>query len=333
MIEPDVFPNTDENRRRLESASGKQVVRPVKVDAQKDSKKKIGRPKKAKAEEVESDTVAPDVALLIEACELPFTLQRILVDDRDKITQTVYPPSSIFSPRTPEETYKKGITMLHQLPSSMSIQTILARFLDKKKKDDLEEFVRERGAKSDANALDENVQTQQQPNNDADGDGNEKTDADKDTPDPNETVMARDIQTTHKSTTHKIMTKDMLKLRKKKRKQFALSILELVDAALPKALLYATEQMQYNKFISGKGSSNDNSTRLKRPSEIYGGEHMLRLFVKLPDLIASTTIPTDSEEIAELAGFLSELIVFLQKNCGQCFKDRYYAVFNGGGCE
>ena len=209
--------------------------------------------------------------------------------------------------------------MLHELPSLVSIQMILARFLEKRKKDDLEEFVRERNAKGDSNAEGENSQIQQQFNNDVDGDT--KAASDHEILDPKKSA--------NKSIANKVMTKDILKLRKKKRKQLALSILELVDLVIPKALLYAEEQNQYAEFMSEKCSSNDNA-RLKRPSEIYGGEYLLRLFVKLPDLIASTTIPNvDNVEVAELAEFLAEFIVFLQQNCAQCFKDRYYSVAEG----
>ncbi|RDX77074.1 Protein MRG1, partial [Mucuna pruriens] len=52
------------------------------------------------------------------------------------------------------------------------------------------------------------------------------------------------------------------------------------DRALPMMLLYKIERKQYNDVIVDNVS----------PSTIYGAEHLLRLFVKLPELLAYVTI-------------------------------------------
>jgi hypothetical protein len=328
MIEADVFANTDENRRRVESAATK-VVRPVKTEAIKDKKKKkTGRPKKSKdvggGKEASREYSAID--LLVDACELPFTLQRILVEDRDKLTQTVHPPPSVLSTRNPGEFYKKGITMLHKLPSSMNVRSILARFLEAKKKDDVDEFVRER----DINRENEKRQQQQQQETAENGDVTKQEGADSCESDQNKAPVEDYVKQTLSSTN--IMSKDVLKLRKKKRKQFAFSILELVDAALPKFLLYAEERHQYVDVMSVKDADNENQSKMaaKRPSEIYGGEHLLRLFVKLPSLLTSSTMPAVDDELFEFAKFVSEFIVFMQMNRDACFSERYVAVYRGG---
>ncbi|KAL7509728.1 hypothetical protein ACHAXN_006694 [Cyclotella atomus] len=309
MPETDVFPNTEENRQRLEGNTPK-VARAVKTESLKEKKKKkIGRPKK----EDGNDGGDSKVGKMIEACALPFTLQRILIDDRDKITQIVYPPASGLTPRDPAEVYKKGITMLHKLPSSMNIQSILARFLEAKKKEDLEEFVKERDKMTscDVGAA-EGSQKQLQASEDEAGKPSK----------PNDTT---------ETSANKIISKDVLMLRKKKRKQLALSLLEVVDTALPKILLYAKERRQYEELMSRKecvvnNESNDKETETSAapPSKLYGGEHLLRLFVKLPLLLRS------DEEVVGLAGFLSDFIVFMQKNRAECFKGQYYAIYRDG---
>jgi len=89
---------------------------------------------------------------------------------------------------------------------------------------------------------------------------------------------------------------------------------------------------------------------MKRPSAIYGAEHFLRFFVKLPLVLSqydpnkkkkggagkvasddNSTSSTDDyilmseEQSQEFAELLSELIVFLQKNLDY-FAEKYFAV-------
>ena len=322
MTEADVFPNTDENRARLEGSTPK-VVRAVKTEAPKE-KKKMGRPKNA-VEEGNDAGGNKNIGKLVEACELPFTLQRILVDDHDKITQTVYPPASVLSPRDPAAVYNKGITMLHKLPSTMNIQNLLAKFLEAKKKDDLEEFVRERDKKSGVDGGVDESSGQQQNKDDDTGNDNKSIKVDAAPSSPKKSVVDVAQQTSDNAPPSQIISKDVLKLRKKKRKQTALSILELVDASLPKLLLYAEERNQFIEVMSVKRGSNttESNTDEKhqasrastRPSQIYGGEHLLRLLVKLPHLITTATMPAADDEIADIAEFIHQFIIFLQKNC------------------
>ncbi|KAG4933440.1 hypothetical protein JHK87_047442 [Glycine soja] len=56
------------------------------------------------------------------------------------------------------------------------------------------------------------------------------------------------------------------------------------DKALPMMLLYKKERKQYNDSIVDNVS----------PSTIYGAEHLLRLFVKLPELLAYVTIEEET---------------------------------------
>ncbi|XP_047955452.1 protein MRG1 isoform X4 [Salvia hispanica] len=93
------------------------------------------------------------------------------------------------------------------------------------------------------------------------------------------------------------------------------------DKALPAILLYKKERLQYREAIS------DNTS----PSTIYGAEHLLRLFVKLPELLAYVKI--DEETLIRLRQRLLEFIKFLQNNESAFFLSAYDGpkVTEGGG--
>jgi len=76
------------------------------------------------------------------------------------------------------------------------------------------------------------------------------------------------------------------------------------DQALPQILLYRFERSQYKDLVSKHPQ--------KRPSELYGGEHFLRLAIKLPQLMLQAKLEPDMLE-ALLARF-AELLKFLERN-------------------
>ncbi|OZJ04196.1 hypothetical protein BZG36_02180 [Bifiguratus adelaidae] len=85
------------------------------------------------------------------------------------------------------------------------------------------------------------------------------------------------------------------------------------DKALGNMLLYRFERNQYveiRKKYAGK-----------EMSEIYGAEHLLRLFVQMPSLIAQTNMEQDT--IALLRDHLSEFMKFLLKHQKQFFLSEY----------
>lgn len=59
----------------------------------------------------------------------------------------------------------------------------------------------------------------------------------------------------------------------------------------------------------------------KQPSEIYGAEHLLRLFVNLPSIIAHTTM--DGESVAILREHLDEFLHFMVKEKQRLFANAY----------
>ncbi|KAG8384327.1 hypothetical protein BUALT_Bualt04G0106700 [Buddleja alternifolia] len=83
------------------------------------------------------------------------------------------------------------------------------------------------------------------------------------------------------------------------------------NRALPVILLYKKERQQYRETISDNAS----------PSSIYGAEHLLRLFVKLPELLAYVKI--EEETLIRLQQKMFEFLKFLQKKESTYFVAAY----------
>lgn len=84
------------------------------------------------------------------------------------------------------------------------------------------------------------------------------------------------------------------------------------DKALPMILLYKSERQQYDEAISDDVS----------PSSVYGAEHLLRLFVKLPELLYHANI--EEETLMELQQKLVDFLKFLQKHQSTFFLSTYH---------
>ncbi|XP_048502217.1 protein MRG1 isoform X1 [Beta vulgaris subsp. vulgaris] len=83
------------------------------------------------------------------------------------------------------------------------------------------------------------------------------------------------------------------------------------DKALPLMLLYKKERQQYHEAVTNNVS----------PSTVYGAEHLLRLFVKLPELLAYVNM--EEETMTRLQQKLVDFIRFLQKNQSTFFLSVY----------
>eukprot|EP00960_Hanusia_phi_P073439 768013-Hanusia_phi.AAC.10 len=88
---------------------------------------------------------------------------------------------------------------------------------------------------------------------------------------------------------------------------------EYFDKALSMMLLYQQERMQYENIRKTKG---------KIPaSEIYGGEHLLRLLVKLPSLLEKANVPEVTAK--NLHPRLVEFLRFMEKNANYFLLPEY----------
>mmetsp|Transcript_1466 Transcript_1466/g.3077 ORF Transcript_1466/g.3077 Transcript_1466/m.3077 type:complete len:504 (+) Transcript_1466:236-1747(+) len=354
MTETDVFHDTPINRKRvMRGNTGKVARAPPKPKEEEKKKKKRGRQDGEDGGSV-AHSYHKNLQLITKACELPFTLQTILVDDRDKITKKIYPPPSFNNNDNSMDIQSKGIKMLHVLPATMTIIDVMGQYICDKKRDDLEAFAREQERQQ------EEKEKQQPPPMSGDVNVNNEDShkaAESKDGNPNNDNKQQSVSST-------ISTKAILKLKKKKRKQFALSMIALVDISLSLFLLYKEERGQFatnmgegnssaqSAAVGGgedgedSGSGQEQENARKRPSEVYGAEHLLRFLLKLPFILSQydaknieaarnvgvdeegdsdTYILASKEQSQEFAHHLSELIVFLQKHL-DCFKGKYFAV-------
>jgi mortality factor 4-like protein 1 len=89
---------------------------------------------------------------------------------------------------------------------------------------------------------------------------------------------------------------------------------EYFDRTLGKLLLYRIERVQYNEIVAANPTFS--------PSEWYGAEHLLRLFVKLPQLLGRLHLDTQIAEALQTR--LQEVLKFLQKTPQRFFTAEYF---------
>lgn len=83
------------------------------------------------------------------------------------------------------------------------------------------------------------------------------------------------------------------------------------NRSLGSILLYQLERKQYASLLE----------KADDPSEVYGSEHLLRLLVSLPGLIAQTGM--DQQAVAVLKEFLEDFLKYLDQNNARLFVKKY----------
>lgn len=86
------------------------------------------------------------------------------------------------------------------------------------------------------------------------------------------------------------------------------------DSALGQLLLYRFERQQYSDLLKKHPD--------KKVADIYGCEHLLRLFVKLPQLLTQASM--DGETVQMLQAKLTELLKFMHKHCEKYMAETNY---------
>ena len=115
--------------------------------------------------------------------------------------------------------------------------------------------------------------------------------------------------------------------------EFADGLRDVFDGALGPFLLYREERAQHRAATLDSDLLGTEGGKL--PSEVYGAEFLLRLFVRLPLLLErspvleSALLRQDRRELIGFAEGIAALIVFLQKNVAACFRAMYREPLEG----
>jgi len=120
-----------------------------------------------------------------------------------------------------------------------------------------------------------------------------------------------------------LILEEFVKSKKTKSAQAEAMTREVIDGirqyfekALGKVLLYKFERPQYQEILEKYKDE-------KQISDVYGAEHLLRLFVKIPGLLGHTQM--EQKEATALSTKLSEFLKWLQKKT-DFFANEYRAT-------
>ncbi|CAH8867883.1 unnamed protein product [Trichobilharzia szidati] len=100
------------------------------------------------------------------------------------------------------------------------------------------------------------------------------------------------------------------------RREFVVGIQHFFNLTIGSHLLYKFERLQYAELLKHH--------RDKRMSDIYGSIHLLRLFVKLRDMVSCVRV--DAHSLPMLEALVAEFLQFLQQNESRCFRIEDYSV-------
>jgi len=104
----------------------------------------------------------------------------------------------------------------------------------------------------------------------------------------------------------------------KETEEFCESLMIYFDRALPVILLYRHEREQYSN------AANYMESKKLMPSDVYGGEHLNRLFVRLAKML--TGVVTKQDEITSFHQQMQQFLKFFDKNSGKYFVAEDYKV-------
>ncbi|PGG98626.1 mortality factor 4-like protein 1 [Blastomyces parvus] len=100
---------------------------------------------------------------------------------------------------------------------------------------------------------------------------------------------------------------------------------EYFDKCLGRLLLYSFEREQYH-ILQKKWESGAEGFVDKGPCDVYGAEHLARLFASLPELLAQTNLGQESTN--RLREELSKLAIWLSRNSEKMFATKYKSPGN-----
>jgi len=107
--------------------------------------------------------------------------------------------------------------------------------------------------------------------------------------------------------------------------EVVMGIKEYFDKSLDKILLYKFEREQYHT-LRKKWEVGSGDFAHKGQLDIYGAEHLTRLFATMPELIAQTNM--DQQSTNRLREELSKVAMWLGRNSDKYFATRYMTASN-----
>lgn len=316
LADPDLLEDTPANRAmaQVDKEKAKKKERERKEKAKEKERAKAERKKARKlqeenrkrdADDMEDDDEYEDAGPTIEDyCALPFTLKTVLVDDRDKIrtaagwADELCPPEDDAAWGSDEEEGREGWRpprLVHSLPAPITIRKVLKGYVKLKKQEAAAEAAKVLDAAEEKDSGEDEGET---------------------------------------SAAAKAAASAAVSAAEAEARGFVEGVAALFNDALPVCLLYEEERAQYASTMAEARESRDVEANGTTPplgaADLYGCEHFLRLFVRLPALfsvMSSRSGGSDrtSAAVEELGPWVADLIVFLQKNRNACFKGRYRA--------
>ncbi|OAQ80247.1 histone acetylase complex subunit [Purpureocillium lilacinum] len=96
---------------------------------------------------------------------------------------------------------------------------------------------------------------------------------------------------------------------------------EYFEKALSRILLYRFERHQYMEIRKLWDTNTEENAQYKNVCDVYGAEHLARLIVSLPDLLAQTNM--DQQSVSRLREEIGKFTVWLARNCETYFVKEY----------
>ncbi|EQL04170.1 keratinolytic protein [Ophiocordyceps sinensis CO18] len=96
---------------------------------------------------------------------------------------------------------------------------------------------------------------------------------------------------------------------------------EYFEKALSRILLYRFERHQYMDVRKMWDTNNEENSEYKSVCDVYGAEHLARLIISLPELLAQTNM--DQQSVSRLREEMGKFTVWLSRNCETCFVSEY----------
>ncbi|PHH60520.1 hypothetical protein CDD81_1567 [Ophiocordyceps australis] len=96
---------------------------------------------------------------------------------------------------------------------------------------------------------------------------------------------------------------------------------EYFDKGLSRILLYRFERHQYMDLQKLWDTDTTENSEYKGVCDVYGAEHLARLIVSLPELLAQTNM--DQQSVSRLREEIGKFTVWLARNCETYFASEY----------